>query len=180
MIVRPLLLDFQNNRRPPSWPNTALLAGGLVMAISLAIHSVNVFSEIDTLESTQRSLRGGSARHATDPRIESLDAQQLRSEVKDANAVLERLALPWGQLFADIESSSENHVALLAIEPDPEKRVVRITGEAKNLDTMLTYIRFLQTKKSLTSVYLQSHRIDERTAEKPVHFVLAAAWVIKP
>lgn len=178
--MRAILLDYQHNRRKPGWPDIVLLAGGLAVAMYVGIHSVKVFSEVNTLEEKQTAFERKSDRGAPDSRLASLDAQQLRAEVKQANEVLAQLALPWESLFKDIESSQRNHVALLSIEPDPEKRVIKITGEAKDLGTMLGYIRFLQKKESLTGVYLQSHHIEQQTAEKPVRFVLAASWVIKP
>lgn len=177
--MRALLLDFQNNHRRPGWPNIVLLAGGLATAAYLGVHSVNVFSEISMLEAKQTTLERHADHGATDSRLSALDAQRLREEVKQANDVLAHLALPWENLFKDIESSQRNHVALLAIEPDSEKHAVKITGEAKDLDAMLGYIRFLQKKSSLTGVYLQSHHIEQQTAEKPVRFVVVASWVIK-
>ena len=107
-------------------------------------------------------------------------AQQLRAEIKQANEVLAQLAMPWETLFKDVESSQRDHVALLSIEPDSEKRVIKIIGEAKDTDAMLGYIRLLQKKESLTDVYLQSHRVEQQTAEKPIRFALIASWVVKP
>lgn len=178
--MRTLLLDYQQNRRKPDWTDIVLLAGGFVMAIYIGVHSVNVFSEVKALEEKQTVLDRKPDHGATDSRLASLDAQQLRSEVKQANDILAQLALPWETLFKDIESSQKDHVALLSIEPDTEKHAVKITGEAKNLDTVLGYIRFLQKKSSLTGVYLQTHRVDQQMAEKPVRFVVTATWVIKP
>ena len=175
-----LLLDYQHHRRKPRRLELVLLAGGLAMAVYLSIHSVNVFSEISTLEAKQAELARKSNREAPDTRLASLDAQQLRVEVKQANEVLAQLALPWENLFKDIESSEKNHIALLAIEPDAEKRIIKITGEAKDLNAMLGYIRFLQKKESLTGVFLQNHRVDLQTAEKPVRFAVIASWVVQP
>ena len=178
--MRTLELDFHSDRRKPRWPDVALLAAGLVGALGLGIHSVDVFSQIRVLEAQQTAFERRADHAAVDPRLAALDAQQLRAEVKQANDVLTQLALPWETLFKDIESSPQNHVALLAIEPDSDKRVIRITGEAKDFAAMLGYVRFLQGKESLTGVYLQSHHIEQRTAERPVRFVLVASWVIKP
>ena len=178
--MRTLHLDYQQNRRQPGWTDIVLLVGGLVTAMYVGIHSVNVFSEVNTLEVKQAALDRKSGRGAPDSRLASLDAQQLRAEVKQANDILAQLALPWETLFKDIESSQKDHVALLSIEPDTEKHAVKITGEAKNLGAVLGYIRFLQKKASLTGVYLQNHHVEQQTAEKPVRFVVAASWVIKP
>lgn len=178
--MRAIFLDYQQNRRQPGWPDIALLAGGLAVAMYVGVYSVNVFSEVAALEAKQTAFERKSDRGTPDPRLASLDAQQLRAEVKQANDVLAQLTLPWESLFKDIESSQRNHVALLSIEPDSEKRVIKITGEAKDLDAILGYIRFLQKKETLTGVYLQNHRVEQQTGEKPVRFVVAASWVIKP
>lgn len=175
-----LQLDFHSDRRKPRWPDVALLAAGLAGALALAIHSVTVFSEIRALEVQHDEFQRKTDRGAPDPRLAALDARHLETEVRHANDVLTQLALPWETLFKDIESSSQNHVALLAIQPDSDKRLIKITGEARDLAAMLGYLRFLQGRESLTDVYLQSHHIEQRTAERPVQFVLVASWVIKP
>lgn len=178
--MRAISLDYQHNRRRWHWPDILLLVGGLSLSAYVGIHYANVSAEIDSLEAKQTAFERTSNHQAADSRLASLDAQQLRAEVKQANDVLAQLALPWEALFKDIESSQKDRVALLSIEPDPAKRVVRIMGEAKDLDAMLGYVRFLQNKGSLTGVYLQSHHVEQQTAEKPVRFAVLAAWVIKP
>lgn len=178
--MRALQLDFHADRRKPEWPDVTLLAAGLAGALLLGVHLISVSSEIRTLETERSAVLHQADRQAPDPRLAALDARQLRAEVKQANGVLTQLALPWEALFKDIESSPQSHIALLTIEPDSDKRVIKITGEAKDFASLLGYIRFLQGKESLTGVYLRSHHIDEQVAERPVRFVLAASWVIKP
>ena len=173
-------LDYQRNRHASGWLDILLLAGGLSLAAYVGINYVRIATTIGSLEAKQTALERAPDPPATDPRLAALDAQQLRAEVKEANEVLAQLTLPWDTLFKDIDSAQKDQVALLAIEPDAAKRVIKIMGEAKDLDAMLGYIRFLQKKESLTGVYLQSHHVDQQTAEKPVRFALLASWVIKP
>jgi len=94
-------------------------------------------------------------------------------EIKHANEVLQQLTLPWGKLFQAMESSSGKQVALLAMEPDAEKQVVKISGEAKDIAAVLDYIRRLAAQQVFSSVYLQSHQIQQQDPEKPVRFVFA-------
>ena len=176
--MRALALDLQNSHRAPSWPNILLLLAGLITTTYLANHSIKAFSEIDALEEQQSALQYRSGHSATSARSSTLSAERLQAEVKQANAVLDQLGLPWGPLFEDIESTPRDKVALLSIEPDCQKRIIKISGEAKDLGSMLGYIRGLQQKGSLAGVYLKSHRVQEQTAERPVHFVVMASWVI--
>ena len=177
--MRALSLDFQQQKRRAGWTNIALLAGGLVMAMFLGWHSMTQFSQIRALQAQQASLAHSTQRRAP-MRLPATEAQRLNNEIAQARDVLEQLALPWEHLFEDIESSPDDHVALLAIEPDAAKHLVSISGEAKDLNAMLGYLRALQAKDSLTGIYLQSHHIDQQTAEHPVRFVVLASWVMKP
>jgi Tfp pilus assembly protein PilN len=177
--MRAISLDYQHSHRAWGWPDILLLVGGLAAAAYVGVRYLDMTAEIASLEAEQATFERQSKRSTADSRLTALDAQQLRSEVKQANDVLAKLALPWETLFKDIESSQKDHVALLAIEPDSEKRIIEITGEAKDLDAMLGYLRFLQKKESLTGVYLRSHHVEQQAAEKPVRFVLVASWVIR-
>ncbi|MBI3563000.1 MAG: PilN domain-containing protein [Gammaproteobacteria bacterium] len=178
--MRALLLDYQLTQRPARRSEQLLLIAGLIATVVVALHYRSSSAMIEQLQSQQIRLEQQTNRHKSDSRISSLDAQQLRAEIKQANAVLAQLGLPWESLFRDIESSQRQPIALLVIEPDAEKHAVRITGEARDLPAVLSYIKYLQKKPSLTNIYLQSHQVDLQTAEKPIRFVITAAWVITP
>jgi len=177
--MRALSLDFQQQRRRPGWTNIALLAGGLAMATFLGWHSLKLFSQIRALQAQQATLTHGMP-HRSPVRLSAAEAHRLSNEITQAREVLAQLALPWEHLFTDIESSPDDHVALLAIEPDAVRHLVSISGEARDFNAMLDYLRALQNKDSLTGVYLQNHHIEQQTAEHPVRFVVLASWVMKP
>jgi Tfp pilus assembly protein PilN len=106
-------------------------------------------------------------------------AVALALEVKRANEVLRQLSIPWGGLFQTLESAGGKDVALLALEPDTEKRLVKISGEAKSIAAMLDYIKQLENRDVLGTVYLQSHHVQLQDPEKPVRFELLAIWRVK-
>lgn len=64
--------------------------------------------------------------------MEPRNAEQIARETKQANAAILALSLPWKELFEVFEATRTNDVAMLAIEPDARKGLVRITAEAKN------------------------------------------------
>lgn len=175
-----LTLDYQTTQRSSTWSEKALLLIGLATTLLVGTHYLTVSAGIDELATTQSATEHAKKTPVSDSRLASLNEQQLRTEINQANVILAQLALPWEALFRDIESSQRNRVALLSIEPNTDKRTVKITGEAKDLAAMLSYTQFLQQKESLTGVYLQSHHVELQSAEKPVRFTLHAAWVIKP
>jgi len=102
------------------------------------------------------------------------------AEIKRANEILRQLSMPWYDLLQTIESAGGKNVALLSLEPDTEKSLVRISGEAKNISAMLDYIRQLEKRDLFGNVYLQSHHVQLQDPEKPVQFVLLAIWRVRP
>ena len=104
------------------------------------------------------------------------NAQQAGAEIKVANDVIMRLSLPWSELFNALEEANSSNIALLGIEPDAGKRLVRVSGEAKNSAALFAYIRVLQANKAMTSVYLKHQQVQERNPEKPIRFTLDASW----
>jgi hypothetical protein len=83
-------------------------------------------------------------------------------------------------VFLALESAKAPDVALLAIEPDPRKGVLRVTAEAKGKNAMLDYVDRLQAAQSLQRVMLESHEVLSQVPEKPVRFVVTASWVATP
>lgn len=88
-----------------------------------------------------------------------------------------QIDVPWGALFATLEASSTDEVALLSLAPDARKGVVRIVAEARDLSAMLEFHRRLESAGGLHDVALSSHEIVEQVAEHPVRFNIAARWV---
>jgi Tfp pilus assembly protein PilN len=175
----PLSLDYRRQRRAASRLDRALLIGALALTTYSGVLYLDLAGATAALEETQAAERAST--HGTrERRLSPGDAQQLKNEVQQANAVLAQLALPWDALFADLDASQHERVALLLIEPDSEKRVVKVTGEARDFAAMLAYVNYLQDRPSLSGVYLQNHHMEQQSAEHPVRFSLLASWVIKP
>ncbi len=57
--------------------------------------------------------------------------------------MLRQLSLPWNALFKAVEASGGQSIALLSLEPDLQKGMVKISGEAKDLEALLNYVRQL-------------------------------------
>jgi hypothetical protein len=101
---------------------------------------------------------------------------RLGADIRSAQEVLVRLDQPWDRLFAAVEAATGDDVALLGINPDPKKGLVRITGEAKHYQDVLAYARRLDASCCLSGAYLQSHQVQTHDPEQPVRFTLGAVW----
>lgn len=175
-LMAPLQLDFVQRRRP-SLAGSALLLAGLI-ALTAGWQSFQQGNE--ALRSTEQQL----AKYQPKPRK---PAQVLRQQPIQADPVVEQrleharqiadfLLLPWMEVFAALEAAADPEVALLGIEPEPKKKLVKITAESKNKAVMFAYMQKLEATPQLHGVYLQRHEITEEEDQHPVRFSLVASW----
>jgi Tfp pilus assembly protein PilN len=174
--MRVLDLDFRREDRQARWAGIALLAAGLAAAIAVGAQYSQLAEESALAEaSVQQS--GIAARKQTVAIRPSGDPQKVALEMKRASEVAFQLKVPWNDLFASVEAANTPTVALLSIESDTAKRQVKISGEAKDIESMLAYLRVLGAQPRLANIYLQSHQLQQQDPQHPVRFVLGAAWV---
>ena len=178
--MQELFLDYQMRFRKADRLDRALLMGALGLTALLGIAYAILTYQIESLDASKNEFQLQNQRGALHGRLNALSGEQLRNEIKQANAVLTQLALPWEALFHDLDATQQDRIALLSILPDPQQHTIKVSGEAKNFAALLDYVRLLQANRSLTGVYLQSHRIEEQMAEKPVHFSIVAGWAVSP
>jgi hypothetical protein len=174
--MRVLDLDFRREDRHARWAGIALLAAGLAAAIAAGAQYSQLAEESAYAEASVRE-SGMVARRQPTAIRPSGDVEKVALEMKRASDVAFALKLPWNDLFASVEAANTPNVALLAIESDTGKRQVKISGEAKDLESLLDYLRFLGAQPKLANVYLQSHQLQQQDPQHPVRFVLGADWV---
>lgn len=173
--MRGLDLDFvRTTRRWPVWGLALLVLGAAVLA-QVVVMERELAGRMELSEARLATL----ARHGTSPSARG-DAQSVQEEIRQANAILQQLTLPWGGLFKTVEGANDKDVALLAIQPDAGKSVLRLSGEAKNFKALLDYIGRLEQSDMLDHVYLTTHEVKAQDPEKPVQFSLVANWKVKP
>lgn len=167
-----LRLDYQHRRSFP-WGGAILL----ILALSGLLLTGDYYRELrDKADGWEAKL---ASKSSDKPRQQhngpAMSAAEVELEVQHANEVLRQLGLPWEALFRAVESSGSQDVVLLALEPDMEKRVLKISGEAKNIPAMLGYVTQLGEQNMFESVYLLNHHVQLQTRDKPVRFALVAA-----
>jgi Tfp pilus assembly protein PilN len=97
-------------------------------------------------------------------------------EVALARDTVQRLSLPWNELFGALESAASDRVVLAAIEPDPRTGTVKISGDSKDYLAALTYVLNLSRSESLDRVQLVRHEQKANDPAGPVSFAVSAAW----
>jgi hypothetical protein len=174
-----LWLDYQQDR-PLSWAGPVLLALALVALILTVSYYLELNDKAASWEAKLELIERGHGMRTPAGGPGGHGPEGLALEVKRANEVLRQLTLPWGELLEAVESAAGKKVSLLALEPDTEKQVVKISGEARDFVSLLNYITQLEEKEVFGPVYLQSHQVQERDPDKPVRFSLLAVWRGKP
>jgi len=167
-------LDFERKVFGPSRPRRSLLVVGIVALAAVIGYERMMAGEIARHEVDL--LRMEQQIRARQPVQVHISARQLADEVQRAKAVIQHLTLPWTRLFAAIESTDKQNVALLAVQPDASKRRITIGGEAKNLAAMLEYVRSLEKSGMLSRVYVTSHEVQRQDPQHAVRFMLEASW----
>jgi hypothetical protein len=172
MMVPSINVDFVSRRRRASRGGLLVLAAGVAAAAwtvldyrGLAAQSAAIERQIDAVK--PHALRGSRAAPTDDGRA-----------LEDATEAVRELGLPWSELLDELEAAGESSkdIALLSIEPDHEKRRVRIEAEARTLPAAIAFTQHLQSAGALAYPLLDSHKVRSDQVERPVHFEMTAEW----
>ena len=176
MRSAPMALDFVRAGGSLARLGSWLLILGLAAAgVSLIIQR-DVADQISAREAEVDQLRSISRRASPALAERASDSPEVREQIKRANDVLAQMNIPWGDLFAAVESAQDPTVALLAVSPDIRTRTVQIAGQGRDLAAVLSYIERLQATK-LKDVVLATHEAKVREPGQPVEFTLLARWM---
>ena len=165
--MRALRIDFSRTRPAPRWAAPLLLAIAMVFAGDAGMAFL---STLKNLKENEAALAKVEPRTYTPGRKASVE------EVAAARETVQRLSTPWDSLFSALESAADEHVALLAIEPDPKSGTVLISGDSKDYLSALTYVLNLGRSEALSHVQLARHEVRTAEPQRPVSFSVSATW----
>lgn len=173
--VRRLALDFQPRPRGPLvW---APVVAGVLVLVGVVLVQQRLGDEQAQLhrQVQQAELQLGT-RTRVQPGLTPAQSREQAEQLAQMRSVSQQLQRPWERLFAMLESLPQNDVALLTLSPDARKGQVRISAEARDLETMLAFHQRLEASAELHDVSLLNHEIQARQPEQPVQFTLSATW----
>lgn len=164
MLSKPprLELDYLKPRRKTRWAGVLVLALSLVLAAGLVSRHHDLQLELARLE----------ANAPVQPK--EVPQERLSEEIRNAEAVVRQLGLPWASLVRAVEQAATRDVALLQLQPDAETRLVRLTAETRHPEAMFDYVRRLGAAKGMTEVHLVSHEVQRDDPRQPIHFFAQA------
>jgi hypothetical protein len=168
-------LDFARRQRRFNRRGAVLLALGIAGAVL-------VLADYQS----DRARRAGLELRVADinsVRVERKPDKAAERAAQDSRAALAELTMPWSRLLQELElasAESKGSVAVLGIEPDRDKRQVRVLAEARTLPIALAYVERLQKSQALRYPMLESHEVQVRDPQRPVRFQIRADWSVGP
>ena len=178
--MRVVRLNFVVQISPLRWIGYLLLLISLFTVAYASKIYIQRYRELNRLEKSWSEIKRAEYKKVALQAPEKINGDQFKAELKAANNVISHLSLPWDDLFNEIESTMSDQVTLLSVEPDTEKKELRITAETKDFDGVLAYTKKLQTASLLQNVYVVSHQIQLQDPQKPVRFLIVAKWLNEP
>ena len=155
------LLGATGGRRRRTLALLALLAAGVVLA-SVTWQVIELRRQLQVQQQTVRQVAvapvaAQAARlHAAVPLNE---AERMR-----VNRVIRQLNTPWPLLLGVLEQAASPQVALLSIEPDIERGMVRVHAEGSSLDALLLHAEQVQRSPQVAHTLLL--KIDHETSAR--------------
>jgi hypothetical protein len=166
-----LLLEYQQKPRA-TWMGWALLGIALLLVVDVSVRKDEAEEQLAVWQSPQKN----SAITVAATKDASVTGAAKEDPMQQAMLIMDQLALPWSPLFNAIEKAHTETVALLAVQPDAQRRSVTIIGEAKGYNEVLEYVVRLREEARLKNVYLVGNEIREDQPQRPVAFTVSADW----
>jgi Tfp pilus assembly protein PilN len=172
---------------PPGWRRAlyrlhpGVLAGALLGLVLCAGAALSGWQMVELQRAREAQLNQALQQQRRQSAQASGAQQAARVQIPEAqgkavNAAVLQLNLPWRDMQAAVANATPVTVALLALEPDPHKQVLKISAEAKNADDMIAYIEQLKQQEFFSGAVLARHEINDQDPNRPIRFQVEAQW----
>ena len=161
--------------RTPTW--VWVLGGlGLMLCVSAGFFALRSVNQAVAIEANVRRLDAKIAARTTQrPVVDKSTISE--GQEKAVNGAILQLNLPWRDLLDAVEAATPVTIALLSLEPDAKKRLLRGTAEAKDSDAMVGYIAGLKQQRLFENVVLTKHETNDQDPNRPLRFQFEAVWI---
>lgn len=188
--MRKMRIDFA----APAWRRSlyqlhpAALAAcvlGLALCVGAGFYGYRMVAQqraraeqVSRLEREQRRLQAQQQARASEPGAAGAPAKVQISDAlgRAVNTAVLQLNLPWADVQEAVAAATPPTIALLALEPDPNKQLLKISAEAKNADDMIAYIEQLKEQEFFTGAALVRHEVSDLDPNHPIRFQVEAQW----
>lgn len=161
-------------------PPALLAAGviGLALCVGAALAGYRTLDQQHQREAHLRHLqqRQAALAQASAARPRAAASVIAPDQAAAVNAAVLQLNLPWRELTDAVAAATPPTVALLTLEPDARKQVLRVSAETKTSDDMIAYLEQIKQQAFFSSVLLTRHEVMELDPNKPIRFQFEAVW----
>ena len=152
----------------------ALLILGVVIAAVGVWQYASASRELERIEADIRSATGeAEKRRAKGTRAAP---QMADAKINAINNAIARLNVPWNELFAAFEAERPKEVGLLALLPDPRRRVLIVHAETLTARAMIDFVDRVRAAPAFTEAVLVKHERREQDAGQPYRFAVEVHW----
>ena len=176
--MRRLRIDFV---QPPLWrlPGVgrdrqillALSALAALAGVVLAWYWLDTAREIDEAKQAIAVARQELVQR-TPPPAPPLLLSEL--QVRATNSAIAQLNTPWPAVLDGFERVATADIALLQIEPDHRRGLVKGVAEAKSHQQMLLYLAVLGAVDPFAGAMVRKQEVNEKDANRPLRFMFEA------
>jgi hypothetical protein len=166
--------DFVARRRAPGWLGWLALALGCAAAVWALDRWQALEADVEALRDDNRR----AARVAEQARVlarREQDDPGLRVRIDVARKLSQQMARDWQPLFAQLEARGEG-IALLSVEPDAARGVLRVTGEARDLNALFAYAESFVDAQAVGAPRIEAFELKQRDGVQVVAFSLRLQW----
>lgn len=176
MKMRPAVpeFDFVARRRRPGWLGWLALLLGCAAAAWSFDRFQSLETDVDTLREANRRAARAAEQAQVLARLDQDDAG-LRARLEVAHKLSAQMARDWQPLFADLEARGTD-IALLSVEPDAARGVVRLTGEAKDLNALFAYAGSFGDAQATSAPRIEVFELKQRDGVQIIAFSLRLKW----
>ncbi len=174
-----LNLDYRQDHRLSQYSAYFLLGICALIGSFVFIHYISASTENANLSALIDKVEGVSQPNASAGKQSQYSPEAQKDLILFTNQVINKLNLPWGDLFQSLDKSNSAEIALLGVEPNLKKGTIKLSGEAKNFKALFDYMRALNIKSGMEKVYLIEHKVNDQDPDQPIHFTLEASWTAK-
>lgn len=97
-----------------------------------------------------------------------------KGQAQGINRAIWQLNFPWSEILDAFQAVSTAQTALLSLEPNAEKQLVRALAESPNPDVMFAYLQSLRDTGAFTRIELVRYEVNEQDPMKPLRFSVDA------
>jgi hypothetical protein len=178
--MKPLHIDFVE--RPPGCLPVAahrraiLIAFAFLAALAgaaLTLQCLQLERQLDETSQAIAHMRQEIVARTPQPKPPLLLSEQ---QVLAINVAIGQLNTPWPAMLDGFESVATPEIALLQIEPDNRRRLVKGLAEAKNHRGMVDYLAVLGSTAPFAKAMVTKQEINDKDSNRPLRFMFEALF----